>query len=609
MRKRILFFIILGAAFMSNISAQSQCPGCQVEVPNTLPADTIYLSDAPNGRAGQPYNGDLSFRMPKTTTPVAANDPTVIPGLNISEITIVSVTNLPPGLTWQPSRTNFKTSEITDGCVKFCGTPLQPGLYDVEVVVRAQVLLVSQTTSFSFPILIEPAISITEGFTMENASGCGEVTAQFKNNVPSGGRNGFSYFWDFGNGRTTRDENPGSQTYTTPGIYDVKYQAIIDTAGYTLTNVRIEKVGCGDIFGGKPDLKIEIFAPDSTLLFKSGVTNNANLPLDYNLNLPIGNGNYRLRVLDEDDGLFGKSDELCGIITFNRLSNGRLATTDMTVNLTIFHPVDTVRSSGKVTVFKRPETPAVTGYNGEALCKGDVVTLASSYNTNVQWYRNQEPIIENGDKPRLEVRDDGVYQVWYTSEDGCQAASSPLRLDFSPLPAAPVFVNDNNTLRLFDEQALPRNFSARWWFNGNTLPEATNKTSICASASGLYELEIVDSATGCLSRFSRPVTFDPTFAGCRTTSAEDRFQELAAEVRIFPNPTDGQLLLRVELRQAVALALTMRNTIGAMIYHREYSDTTGQSQFELDIREQPAGIYLLEVTLNGQSKHFKIAKQ
>jgi len=212
MRKQVLILLAM-ASSLTPVLAQSGCPGCTVSVPETLPADTIYLADAPNGRAGEYYEADISFRMPKTTTPVAANDPDVAPNITINEITITSVSNIPPGLGWEANQLEFKVSEQTDGCVRFCGTPLQPGLYEVEVVVTAKVLIVTQTTSFSFPILIEPAVSTTEGFTMQNSSGCGELEVAFDNNVSSNGQAGFSYKWDFGNGQTSIDENPFNQIY------------------------------------------------------------------------------------------------------------------------------------------------------------------------------------------------------------------------------------------------------------------------------------------------------------------------------------------------------------------------------------------------------------
>ncbi|MBK8705604.1 MAG: hypothetical protein IPN33_19910 [Saprospiraceae bacterium] len=132
------------------LPAQTGCPGCIVSLP-ALPEDTIYLSEAPDGQAGMYYDQDISFRMPKTTTPVAATDPSVPPNIVIQQVTITSVTNLPPGLQWEVSQFEFNPAEQTDGCVRLCGTPLFSGMYLVEVVVDAQVFFITQSSSFTFP--------------------------------------------------------------------------------------------------------------------------------------------------------------------------------------------------------------------------------------------------------------------------------------------------------------------------------------------------------------------------------------------------------------------------------------------------------------------------
>lgn len=608
MRKLILFLLSnVFILFAINAFGQMGCPGCVIVVPDTLPEDTIYLSDAAPGRVGEAYDSDLSFRMPKTTTPVNASDPTVVPGLNISEITIVSVTNLPPGLTWEANQMVFQTSEQTDGCVKFCGLPLQPGLYEVEVAVAAKVLFITQTTSFSIPILIEPAVRITEGFTMENASGCGEVTVDFSNNVPSMGRNGFSYRWDFGNGRTTLDEHPGSQTYSEPGEYAIKYRAIVDTFGYTLTNVRIENVGCGDIFGGRPDLQLEVYAPDSSLLFKSEVTNNAVTPINYNLNLPINAGNYWIRVTDDDDGIFG-GDEECGIITFNQLSTGKLSTVDMTASLTILHPVDTIESVDTVIVYPQPAKPLIEGYSGEALCEGDIIKLTSSYDSDIQWFQDTVPVIIGGVEPALTTGEDGVYWVQYTSPDGCQVISDPIRLNFAPLPTVPAFVNNKNSLTLFEPEKLPVNYEAQWFFNNNPIPNATSP-SLCANATGEYRLNITNLDTGCSSTYSRLVNYDPAFAGCATTSAEDRFQELVNDLRVYPNPTSGRLWLEFDLNITADASVIITNALGAIISKTIHNGLYGNTQLEIDLSHQPAGMYFLDVQIENGRKNLRVIRQ
>jgi hypothetical protein len=296
----VLVFFAAQLFVLSKSVAQVGCPGCNVSLP-ALPADTIFISDAPDGEAGQPYDHNISFRMPKTTTPVHETDPSTPPGLNISNIDIVAVVNVPPGLNWQPSQFSFNPSSQTDGCVKFCGTPLQPGLYNVEVFVTATVLTLNESTSFSFPIYIAPSTSTSAGFSMTNNSGCGEVAVSFQNNLPSNGVNGYSYSWNFGNGTTSTLQNPPPVTYSNPGTYDVNYTATIDTFGYQVTTVRVLEAGCNDILiNTKPDLYVKIKDPQGNFVVITGVQDNADFPAIFNINLPLGNGTYELEVRDED---------------------------------------------------------------------------------------------------------------------------------------------------------------------------------------------------------------------------------------------------------------------------------------------------------------------
>ena len=294
------FTLILAFCFfqINFLQSQSGCPGCVVGLP-MLPADTIFLGNAPDGVAGEPYDGDMSFRMPKTTGPVHEIDPSTPPGLNIGKITIIALLNVPPGLDWESNQFEFDPNNETDGCVKFCGTPLLSGMYEVEVFVTAQVLGINQSTSFSFPFYIAPSISSTDGFSMQNSSGCGEITVSFENNIPSNDSTGFSYFWDFGNGASSILENPNDVTYATPGIYEVNYEATVDTSGYELTTVQIVAAGCNDlnlppVSNAAPELYIKIKDPSGTQIYQSGEINNAPLPAAFNVNIPIGPGIYQL---------------------------------------------------------------------------------------------------------------------------------------------------------------------------------------------------------------------------------------------------------------------------------------------------------------------------
>ncbi len=208
MRQLSLLFFSFSALFIGSLRAQTGCPGCTLNLPAGLPADTLYLQSLPDGEKGTYYDHDLSFRMPKTTTPVHAIDSTTLPGLTISKIEIISIDGVPPGLHWQPNQWIFETANQTDGCVKFCGTPSVSDSFVMTVKIKATVLFLTQEATFPLKIYIAPKVSTTQGFTMTNVTGCGSTTVTFENNIPSGGVPGFTYEWNFGDGTTYTGENP-----------------------------------------------------------------------------------------------------------------------------------------------------------------------------------------------------------------------------------------------------------------------------------------------------------------------------------------------------------------------------------------------------------------
>lgn len=584
MKRYLLFFASL--FILNGLYAQSGCPGCSITLPD-LPEDTIYLTAAPDGQAGQAYSADVSFRMPKTTTPVAATDPTVPPGLVIQQITISSLTNVPPGLSWEVNQSVFNPAEETDGCVRFCGTPLLPGLYEVSVVITAQVFFIEQTTSFTFPIHILPAVSQTDGFSIINSAACGNLTASFVNNIPSNGLPGFSYFWNFGNGQETEAENPGDQTYSDAGVYVVDYQAIVDTSDFFLTNVRIETATCTDLFSG-PDLKVRVFDQDNNELFVSSIVSNAVPPVDFNMNLTLGEGNYRVQVTDDDGGIDGADDD-CGSVNFNRFTTGVLNSSGMSATVNIVHPIDTIRSSDTIIVYAQPFPPLIFGLPVGSLCEGDALTLNTTYPDNIQWYRDSVPLLE-GILPQLPVEESGDYWVTYTSPDGCQAQSEVVTITFGAIPSGIAFTNENNMLSIFDPGALPQQAGIQWFLNGEPINGA-NGDMYCIAATGNYTVEVTDLTTGCAGSFSQNVNYNPNFPNCVTAAEE--LENLALGMRVMPNPSDGYFNLVLEAKVALEGKLSVQDPLGRLLSVQEMRLSPGENNISMDLSNLPAGLYLL----------------
>lgn len=594
MRQLLLTICLSTLLFPYIFLAQTGCPGCAVNVPSSFPADTIYLPDLPDGEKGTMYQEDVSFRLPKTTTPVYAIDSVTPPGLTITKFEILSVDGLPPGLYWQLNQTEFDPATQTDGCIRICGTPLESDSFELTVSLKATVFILSQVSTFPMSLYIAPKTSISEGFSMTNPSGCGSTTVDFVNLIPSNGNEGFTYAWDFGDGTVSPEENPEPHTYTQPGIYEVGYQAIIDTSGYLLESIQVQDIDCTDPpLYGNPDLYLHIKNPQGDIIFSSSpAINSTPLPYTFPVNIPLGPGNYTLLVYDDDAGIKGTDDD-CGVLTFNILSDGNLVAGGLTVEMNILHPVDTIRSIDTVIVYPQPSNPTVSAPMGLTACAGaEGPNLISSYGFGNQWLFNGT-VIPGATDFLYQAQTAGLYQAQYISSFGCVALSQPVEVIFHALPPAPVWFNYNNSLRMTDTTNLPVQYSLQWYKNGVAIPGETGFW-YCSTTSGTYMLVVEDESTGCTSSHSAAVTNNPVY-NCLTGLTDLRFQDFL----VMPNPSADRIILQFPAPQERGAVIRISDMSGRLMYHEPLKETT--DTIELSVTDLPKGIYTVEI----QSSTFK----
>lgn len=589
MRPHLLYFSLFFIT-LTGLQAQSGCPGCVVNVPAGLPVDTLFLEAIPDGILGAAYNEDISFRVPKSTTPVNAIDSTTPPGLPISKIEIVGVEGLPAGLFWQANQTVFETATQTDGCIKICGTPLEQDSFVLTVKLKATVLIFTQEASFPMRLYIAPKTSTTDGFSMANFVGCGPTTVSFTTNIPSGGNPGFSYKWDFGDGDTSVLENPGSHTYNAPGVYTVNYHATIDTSGYTLVSATVLSVdGCTDQAGlGKPDLYLFILDPNGAEVFNSSPEiNNTSLPYTFSPNLLVGQGSYRLEVWDEDSGLEG-SDDPCGVIYFNALNDGdTLVSGSFKVVLNILHNVDEVFASDTVIIYPQPVKPIITANTFSACVGSNNIVLQSSFGAGNQWWRDGHPIAGATDflyQPNVS----GYYQVQTNPIATCLAISDSVWVEIYPLPAVPFFINDRNNLEMTDTLNVPANFALQWYLFAAPIPGATGFT-YCALQSGTYILEITDLNNGCKNEYMMAVTFNPAY-NCTLAAGEANLSVL----NIFPNPATEEVTVQLDIPLVSDANLRLWDVAGRQV--QNIPAAAGTDRLVLNVGSLSPGWYAVELT-------------
>jgi len=590
---KLTLTIWISMFFFLSLAAQSGCPGCVVNVPPGLPIDTVYLPDLPDGIAGTPYDQDVAFRLPKTTTPVNAIDSTTPPGLTISKFEIVSIDGLPPGMYWEPNKFNFNMSSETDGCIKICGTAYTSDSFELVVTLKATVLFLAQEATFPMSLYIAPKVNNTDGFALTNPEGCGSVTVSLTNNVPSNGASGFTYAWDFGDGSPLfSGENPLPHTYSEPGIYPISYHATVDTAGYTLESIRVLEVDCVDELGvGSPDLYIQIFAPNNgpKLYDSSPNINNTPLPYSFPVGLQLGSGNYTLKVIDEDSGFKG-GDDNCGTATFNLLSGDTIVAGGLTVVMNILHPVEEIISNDTVIVYPQPEKPVLSAPNGLDACSGQTnLVLASSYGSGNRWLLNGATIAGANDFIYKPIQS-GHYQAQIISQYGCVATSDSSFVEFYALPAEPVWYNYNNSLRLFDTASLPAQYALQWYAGTNPI---AGETSIwyCSMISGNYGLVVTDLATGCSSTYSNLVQHDPLI-DCTVGTQDVAVQQL----EIMPNPASETAEVRLN-GQFGQGKISLWDMTGRLVSAENIE--AGQMLISLDVQRLRSGFYTVEVITDG----------
>ncbi len=595
MKSRITLLFLLTLWGFAQMNAQ--CPGCVIDIPASFPADTIYLEDIPPATQGEAYDEDISFRLPQTTDPIAVLDPSIPAGLSIDNIEIVGIGNIPPGLAWEANQTSFNVGAgETDGCIKICGTPLASGLYVLDIQVVATVFGIAQSASFPLDFIVNPAVSTNDGFAITPLVGCDDLTVSLTNNVPSGGNSGITYLWEFGDGTQSTDEDPMTHYYNAPGQYIIDYTATIDTIGYILSGAAITASDCEDVavpplISGNPDFYIKIFDPSGVEIFNSlpSITDTAP-PVSFSLNILIGAGTYTIEVWDEDGGLLG-GDDLCGTINFNQNSGGTITSGALTVDLNIVHPVTTVTSSDTINVFASPAAPMVTQV-GTASCEGDMVTLTSSYSTNVQWF-NDTLALPGETTPVLNVTETGDYYVIYTSADGCTSTSAVTALVFQPAPAVPSYSINFNYLLANNPGAFPSNYSLQWQLDGMDIPGATTQ-EYCVTTSGDYTLVITDEDTGCTNESTRTVPFIPSEA-CALSNAD--IQGLLGGIRLFPNPTTDHATLSFDLEDNQEVSYQILDVAGKVLTQENLGNTNSVNR-TLDVNNFAAGMYFIHIQVS-----------
>lgn len=593
--KRLNFatvLIILLLNFFYHVDMQGQCPGCVTNMSFVISpaAPGITPDTLPDGMAGQYYDADVNFYLPAQFTHSSGTNVT------LTKLEVLSVSGLPFGLSFQSSSSNntFFPSQnpptTEHGCAKICGTPVFPGSYSMTVFVRAYVNTVigAQTSddSFVIPITIVPGGSGNASFTALNTTGCGSVTATFLTNLPSNGKPGFSYNWNFGNGTTSTLETPPTASYHTPGQYQATCQTIIDTMPFRyLKTITVTGTSCTD-YSGKPDLYIKVKDLNDNAIYQSAAVGNTNPPVTFTLpNVQINhNQSYLIDVWDEDTGIEAPDDNCATFQVMGNTNNVNLTSGNNGISIVIEKPVFIYNDTVTITVYEAPSKPGIVATPSDSACMGDSILLSTTSTASLQWY-NDTTLLMGATQQELWVSVSGRYVLVATNDsNGCQAKSDTTIISIFNNPPKPTFWRQGDTLR-----TLLAGLNLQWYHNAAPINGVTGQACHIFAA-GFYKL-IATTNEGCF-KSSDSVYYQPFNNAIHTP-------DILTDFKLYPNPNNGRFQLEYKLMQNENLLIAVYNVLGQQIFTEKSTYSAGTQKHHIPLSIPPA-VYILDLkTANG----------
>ena len=210
-------------------------------------------------------------------------------------------------------------------------------------------------------------------------------------------------------------------------------------------------------------------------------------------------------------------------------------------------------------------------------CQGGSVVLTASGGSTYLWSTGATTA-------SITVTTSGSYSVTGTSAAGCSSTPSAIGVVVNPTPDQPTVTASADGTTLTSSAASGN----QWYLNGTAIAGATGPTYQPTTA-GSYTV-VTTSAAGCASPASAPQSVVLAAAS----------PALAAQVRLFPNPTRGELTLVLPASAGLHVGqVRVLNTLGQVVQTRALAPNV--TTVALDLTGLATGVYAVQVQLGSDT--------
>jgi hypothetical protein len=226
------------------------------------------------------------------------------------------------------------------------------------------------------------------------------------------------------------------------------------------------------------------------------------------------------------------------------------------------------------------------------ICQGDKATISAPAGYASYLWTNgattQSIIVDSA----------GSYGVRVSDSGGCSNSSLPVSVVVHPLPAKPVVVRDPKLNQLY---AIGAGGSGYRWSRNDTLIAGATGDTLVTSIDGRYAVTLID-ANGCTAT-SDP--YDVKWVTPNSVAIETGGDGMV----VRPNPTSGVFTIELNAGVSAPVTIVLTGLDGKEVRRINYGKATGPYRAEVDIRDLPSGVYILELQAGERKWARKVVKQ
>lgn len=236
------------------------------------------------------------------------------------------------------------------------------------------------------------------------------------------------------------------------------------------------------------------------------------------------------------------------------------------------------------------------GLSGSSLtlCQGSSITLtASGSQTNVAYSWQRDGTALPNITPMIVINNSGTYAVTLLDLNNCTATVSATVVDgpvVAPVIAA-VSVTSTGAVSLSATPTGP-GLTYQWSLSGTAITGATSVT-YAVRQSGVYQVAV---SNGVCAATSPPLTVNVA-TGSGRVAAESAPELL--RLNVSPNPSSGRFIIRLQLPEPAPATLLLTDVSGRVVQEWRLKASRTVHEQEADLRNIPAGIYLVVAESGG----------